>query len=93
MPAALRNGLVVVLVGVVLPAALVVSGEMGLTTMKLERAFPTSHGVPLSQLRERDQLRHGRFLQQAAVVNLPVEGTYDPFLVGYKIFWSNSLKS
>ncbi|KAL3530465.1 hypothetical protein ACH5RR_009787 [Cinchona calisaya] len=81
VPALVRYGLVVVLVGVVLPAAVVMCGEMGLT-MKLERAFPTSHGVPLNQLRERDRFRHGRFLQQSGVVDFSVEGTYDPFLVG-----------
>ncbi|KAL2557426.1 Eukaryotic aspartyl protease family protein [Forsythia ovata] len=48
----------------------------------LQRA---SHdGVELSQLRDRDRVRHGRILQQkpSGVVNFDVEGTYDPFLVG-----------
>lgn len=85
--AAARHGFVVVLFGVVLPTAMVLCGEMGLT-LQLERAFPTSHRVPLSQLRARDRSRHGRLLQQSSsslngIVDFPVEGTYDPFLVGY----------
>ncbi|XP_027084665.1 aspartic proteinase 36 [Coffea arabica] len=82
--AAGRYGLVVVLAWVVFPAAIVLCGEMGLT-FQLERAFPTSHGVPLGELRARDRSRHGRFLQQSSlggVVDFPVEGTYDPFVVG-----------
>ncbi|KAL3518466.1 hypothetical protein ACH5RR_021055 [Cinchona calisaya] len=87
--AAARHGLAVVLVGlavVVFPTTMVFCGEMGMMTLQLERAFPTNHGVPLSQLRARDRFRHGRFLQQQSSVNgiadFPVEGTYDPFLVG-----------
>lgn len=85
--AAVRYGLVVVFAGVVLPAAVVLcGGGMGMT-MQLDRAFPTSHGVPISQLRERDRLRHGRFLQQQSspngVVDFLVAGTFDPFTVGY----------
>ncbi|KAK4440665.1 Aspartic proteinase-like protein 2 [Sesamum alatum] len=52
--------------------------------LSLER---TSHaGFGLSQLSNIDRVRHGRLLQQqpagAGVVNLPLLGTYDPFLVG-----------
>ncbi|GFP93541.1 aspartic proteinase-like protein 2 [Phtheirospermum japonicum] len=50
--------------------------------LSLERA---SHdGLGVSQLKDRDRVRHGRFLQQQAlgVVDFPVQGTYDPFLVG-----------
>ncbi|KAK9279856.1 hypothetical protein L1049_013538 [Liquidambar formosana] len=37
----------------------------------------------MSQLRARDRVRHGRMLQTAGgVVDFPVEGTYDPYLVG-----------
>lgn len=66
------------------PAAVVGDGGMTMT-LQLERAFPTSHGVELSQLKARDRVRHGRILQQFpnGVVDFPVEGTYDPFLVGY----------
>lgn len=74
--AALFSGLLVAAV-----AAVVGGGQMGFS---LERAFPTSHGVELSQLRERDRVRHGRMLQNfpGGVVDFPVEGTYDPFAVG-----------
>ncbi|KAK8336188.1 hypothetical protein V6Z12_A09G102800 [Gossypium hirsutum] len=54
-------------------------------TLKLERKIPlASHELELSQLRERDRLRHGRLLQSSSggVVDFPVMGTYDPFLVG-----------
>ncbi|MCE0482405.1 hypothetical protein HAX54_041174 [Datura stramonium] len=43
-------------------------------TLPLERAFPTSHGVELSQLQSS--------LLPDGVVDFPVDGTYDPFLVG-----------
>ncbi|CAI9781467.1 unnamed protein product [Fraxinus pennsylvanica] len=68
---------------VVLAVTEVVLGGGGKSlTLTLERA---SHkGAELSQLRNRDLIRHGRILQQrpSGVVDLPVEGTYDPFLVG-----------
>ncbi|PON49710.1 Aspartic peptidase, partial [Trema orientale] len=54
-------------------------------TMTLERAFPTNHGVELSQLRARDSIRHGRALQSTGgggVIDFPVGGTFNPFLVG-----------
>ncbi|KAL6129636.1 hypothetical protein ACLB2K_072985 [Fragaria x ananassa] len=49
-------------------------------TLTLERAFPTNHKVELSQLRARDRLRHGRVL--SGVVDFPVGGTFNPYLVG-----------
>ncbi|GMI97214.1 hypothetical protein like AT5G22850 [Hibiscus trionum] len=64
-------------------AALVMGGFP--STLKLERRIPLgSHELELSQLRERDRLRHGRLLQSSSggVVDFPVLGTYDPFLVG-----------
>ncbi|XVF46812.1 hypothetical protein PTKIN_Ptkin03bG0058300 [Pterospermum kingtungense] len=53
-------------------------------TLKLERSIPlVSHELELSRLRERDRVRHGRLLQSSGgVVDFPVQGTYDPFLVG-----------
>ncbi|XP_059627085.1 aspartic proteinase 36-like [Cornus florida] len=66
---------------VVLPAAAVLCGFPA--SLTLERAFPTSHRTELSQLRARDSIRHGRILQSSGgVVDFPVEGTYDPYLVG-----------
>ncbi|KAI3450652.1 hypothetical protein Pfo_007317 [Paulownia fortunei] len=62
--------------------AVVVGGEGKSVMLTLERA---SHdGVGMSQLRDRDRVRHGRFLQQQplGVVDFPVQGTYDPYLVG-----------
>ena len=52
-------------------------------SLTLERAFPTNHGVELSQLRARDALRHRRMLQSSnGVVDFSVQGTFDPFQVG-----------
>ncbi|CAA3032280.1 aspartic ase 2 isoform X2 [Olea europaea subsp. europaea] len=72
-----------VLVIVVLAVTEVVLGGGGKSvTLALERA---SHkGAELSQLRNHDLIRHGRILQQrpSGVIDLPVEGTYDPFFVG-----------
>lgn len=63
--------------------AAAVLGEGKGLTLTLERA--NHQGIELSQLRNRDRFRHGRFLQQQplGVVDFPVEGTYDPYLVGY----------
>ncbi|KAL1323544.1 hypothetical protein HN51_033846 [Arachis hypogaea] len=54
-------------------------------TLPLERAFPTNHGVELSQLKAWDSVRHRRLLQQTTttyVVDFPVRGTFDPSQVG-----------
>ncbi|XP_061345392.1 aspartic proteinase 36 [Gastrolobium bilobum] len=68
-------------VALLLAAAAVVSGSPA--TLTLERAFPSNHGVELSQLRARDMLRHRRMLQSSnGVVDFPVQGTFDPFQVG-----------
>lgn len=53
--------------------------------LSLERAFPTSHGVEMSQLRALDSLRHSRILQASSaggVVDFELAGTYIPSLVG-----------
>ncbi|KAL3849609.1 hypothetical protein ACJIZ3_011491 [Penstemon smallii] len=71
------------IIPLLLTAALVVfTVVVGGVTLTLERA--NHEGFELSQLRDRDRVRHGRFLQQqtTGVVDFPVEGTYDPYLVG-----------
>lgn len=59
--------------------------------LRLERALPT-RGVGLEHLRARDRARHGRSLlgassspasAAAGVVDFPVEGSANPFTVGY----------
>ncbi|KAL2239369.1 UNVERIFIED_CONTAM: Aspartic proteinase-like protein 2 [Sesamum indicum] len=57
-------------------------GEGKGLVLSLERV--SHEGMGLSQLRHRDRVRHGRFLQQQTfgVVDFPVQGTYDPYLVG-----------
>lgn len=83
MPPA-SNPLVLVVVAVVVLSAAAVFGSGGKSlTLTLERA--SQNGLEMSELRDRDRLRHGRILQQqpTGVLDFPVEGTYDPFLVGY----------
>ncbi|GMJ15489.1 hypothetical protein like AT5G22850 [Hibiscus trionum] len=72
-----------VVIMVVMSEAAVVMGGFP-TTLKLERSIPlASHELDLSRLRELDRLRHGRLLQSSVgVVDFPVRGIYDPFLVG-----------
>ncbi|XP_052187152.1 aspartic proteinase 36-like [Diospyros lotus] len=87
MPAAFPTGcwIILTLTAVVFPAAAAAAAAAGgfPVALTLERDFPTSHGVELSQLRARDRVRHGRILQSfSGVVDFPVEGTYDPFVVG-----------
>lgn len=68
-------------IAVALLVAAVAAGSPA--SLTLERAFPTNHGVELSQLRARDAARHRRILQSSnGVVDFPVQGTYDPFQVG-----------
>ncbi|KAL0418271.1 UNVERIFIED_CONTAM: Aspartic proteinase-like protein 2 [Sesamum radiatum] len=78
-PANIPVAVAVLLAAVVV---VVVCGEGKSVTLTLERA--SHEGLELSQLRERDRIRHGRFLQQQplGVVDFPVQGTYDPYLVG-----------
>lgn len=74
---------ILLLLAAVVAVGAVVGGKGKGLMLTLERA---SHkGLGVSQLRHRDWVRHGRFLQQQplGVVNFPVKGTYDPFLVGY----------
>lgn len=71
----------ILIAAVLFPAALVMCGFPA--ALKLERAFPTGQRVELSQLRARDMARHGRMLQSSSgIIDFPVEGTYDPFVVG-----------
>lgn len=81
MPALAAGILAVVLVTMFLPPPAVASGFPA--TLTLERAFPLNQRVELDELKARDRVRHGRFLQSSVgVVDFPVEGTYDPYRVG-----------
>ncbi|XP_015873543.3 aspartic proteinase 36 isoform X1 [Ziziphus jujuba] len=72
----------ILIAGVMLLAAVLAVGAFQMT-LKLERAFPASHRVELSELVLRDKVRHGRMLQSSGgVVDFPVQGTFDPFVVG-----------
>ncbi|KAF5783635.1 putative nepenthesin [Helianthus annuus] len=77
------------IVAVLLQTAFVVCGFP--TILTLERGFAVNHVVELSELKDRDSVRHPRILQQqqqqqqasvGSVVDFPVQGTYDPFRVG-----------
>ncbi|CAI9269727.1 unnamed protein product [Lactuca saligna] len=50
-------------------------------TLSLERAFPLNHHIELSQLRDRDSLRHNKILNKyydpRGVVAFAILGTYD----------------
>lgn len=71
----------IVIAALLFPAAVVLCAFPA--TMKLERSIPASHNLGLSQLKERDRVRHGRMLQSlGGVADFPVRGTFDPFLVG-----------
>ncbi|CAA3003292.1 aspartic ase 2 [Olea europaea subsp. europaea] len=52
--------------------------------LTLERAFPADQKVELEALKARDRVRHARILQNFAggIVDFPVVGTSDPYLVG-----------
>lgn len=56
-------------------------------TLKLERAFSHDDAVELSVIRNRDDLRHRRLLQQDSTnddaIDFTLQGTYDPYRVGY----------
>lgn len=81
--------------GILIPLAVAVASVVVVavcdgfpTTMTLERAFPVSRDVELSHLVARDRARHGRMLQSSnasGVIDFPVGGTFNPFLVGYDI--------
>ncbi|KAL2502691.1 Eukaryotic aspartyl protease family protein [Forsythia ovata] len=56
----------------------------GKRVLTLERAFPADQKVELEALKARDRARHARILQSFAggIVDFPVVGTSDPYLVG-----------
>jgi hypothetical protein len=60
--------------------------------LPLQRAFPLDELVELSELRARDRVRHARILlgggrqsSVGGVVDFPVQGSSDPYLVGSKM--------
>ncbi|CAN0916555.1 Aspartic proteinase 36 [Linum grandiflorum] len=77
----------------VLLAVATVAGAAFPATLHLERGIPLpSRKVGLTQLSARDSVRHRRMLQSSSssaasaaadgVVDFPVQGTFNPFLVG-----------
>ena len=52
-------------------------------SFRLERAFPVNNKIPISELRERDTIRHRRLLKQSdVVVDFPLKGDSDPYNIG-----------
>ncbi|KAI4383768.1 hypothetical protein MLD38_009570 [Melastoma candidum] len=70
-------------------AAPVPSMEVAAThaLLTLERAFPVGRGVGLSELRDRDRVRHTRMLSQSdsvvsGIADFALGGTYNPLFIG-----------
>lgn len=71
----------IVIAAVLFPVTLVLSSFPA--TLTLERGIPPRHRLELNQLKMRDGFRHRRILQSVGgVVDFPVQGTFNPFLVG-----------
>ncbi|XP_059646781.1 aspartic proteinase 36-like [Cornus florida] len=69
---------------VVVSPSVVYCGGFPSSLLTLERVFPANQRVELEVLRARDRARHARMLQGivGGVVNFPVDGSPDPYLVG-----------
>ncbi|KAF7850503.1 hypothetical protein BT93_L5427 [Corymbia citriodora subsp. variegata] len=81
VPAAGAARFLIAVVALASAAAVVCGGFPA--AMTLERAFPVRGHAELGQLIARDRARHGRMLQSTTgVVDFPVQGTYNPFIVG-----------
>lgn len=90
MPATLP-AILALFLAIILPAAFVISSGFP-ASLTLERAFPTNHRIEISKLWARDMARHGRILKSSDdhIIDFSIQGTYDPYLVGY-LFPSSSL--
>ncbi|CAL1404122.1 unnamed protein product [Linum trigynum] len=91
MSASVFPAVVVLVAALLVQSALTVVGVTGgggdyfPAALSLERGIPQpSRRVGLGQLSARDSVRHRRMLQSTSggVVDFPVQGTFDPFLVG-----------
>ncbi|CAI0452714.1 unnamed protein product [Linum tenue] len=91
MSASVFPAVVVLVSALLVQSALTVVGVTGgdgdyfPAALSLERGIPQpSRRVGLGQLSARDSVRHRRMLQSTSggVVDFPVQGTFDPFLVG-----------
>ncbi|KAG8376638.1 hypothetical protein BUALT_Bualt09G0084300 [Buddleja alternifolia] len=80
-----RGLTVIAAVFAVASAALMSAAGGGIQkVLTLERAFPVEQRVELEVLKARDRARHARLLQSfsGGIVDFPVAGTSDPFVVG-----------
>jgi len=83
----MRVPLLVALAAMAVTVTVVYGGFPG-SYLSLERTIPLNHQVELTTLRARDIARHGgRILQDggAGILDFSVQGTSDPYLVGYAI--------
>ncbi|KAK2448878.1 aspartic proteinase [Trifolium repens] len=63
------------LIAVFLMTVAVISGSQG--TLRLERVFPSNHGIELNLLKERDLFRHAKILKSSkGIVHFPVLGNF-----------------
>lgn len=85
-----RVPVLLALATVVAAAATVACGALAGTFLPLERAIPLNQRVELEALRTRDRARHARILQGvvAGVVDFSVQGTSDPYFVGYGLYFT-----
>uniref|UniRef100_A0A5B6Z010 Putative aspartic proteinase-like protein 2 isoform X1 n=1 Tax=Davidia involucrata TaxID=16924 RepID=A0A5B6Z010_DAVIN len=76
--------LILAFAAVIAQVSEVYCGVVPASLLTLERAFPVNQRVELEWLRARDRARHARILQGVVggVVDFPVFGTSDPYLVG-----------
>ncbi|KAF7804374.1 aspartic proteinase-like protein 2 isoform X1 [Senna tora] len=82
--------MVLAIATVLVPVSVVYSG-LPANFLPLERTIPLSQRVELEALRARDRARHARILKGGVVggvVDFSVEGTSDPYSVGYGLYFT-----
>lgn len=77
------NHLILAFTVVILQVSVVFCG-LPASVLTLERVFPANQRVELDTLKSRDRARHARILQGVVggIVDFPVVGSSDPYLVG-----------
>ncbi|CAM8982809.1 unnamed protein product [Rhodiola kirilowii] len=82
----MRPGILILALLLIVSFSYTAAAALGGVALKLERAFPVDNNngmVELIYLKSRDKVRHGRRLDSVdGVVDFPVDGIYDPYLVG-----------
>ncbi|XP_051130281.1 aspartic proteinase 36-like [Andrographis paniculata] len=84
-PYVMARSVLMVVVAVVYAALSTEGDGAGIhRVLNLERAFPVEEKMELEVVKARDRARHARLLQSfsGGVVDFPVRGTSDPYIVG-----------